>query len=115
MRRWTTFALGIVGLLWAQSAAAQRPESMTWKIDGETRGALVYASAAQASRGPAPLVLAFHGHGDDAQNFQYTDLHRSWPEAIVVYFQGSPSPRDGYTGWQVEKGQDGDRDLRLVD
>ena len=97
MKRWTTFVLWTVGLLWAQNAFAQRPEIMTWKIDGDTRGAFVYAPA-QAGRTPAPLVLAFHGHGDDAENFQHTDLHRSWPEAIVVYFQGSPSPRDGYTG-----------------
>jgi polyhydroxybutyrate depolymerase len=118
MARWLTiFALLLVAsTLGAPSASAQRAEIMTWKIDGETRGALVYApSAKSADDKPAPLVLAFHGHGDDAENFQHVDLHRSWPEAIVVYLQGSPSPRDGYAGWQVEKGQDGDRDLRLVD
>ena len=35
-------------------------------------------------------------------------------EAIVVYFQGLPS-RDGLSGWQVEKGEYHDRDLKLVD
>ena len=45
----------------------------------------------------------------------YTGLHRAWPEAIVVYFQGLPSSRDGLFGWQVEKRRDDDRDLRLVD
>ena len=39
------------------------------------------------------------------QNFQHTDLHRAWPEAIVVYFQGLLSRRDGLSGWQVEKGR----------
>jgi polyhydroxybutyrate depolymerase len=115
-RRLTTFALmAVATTLWAQNASSQRAEIMTWKIDGETRGAYVYAPTAKSARDQAPLVLAFHGHGDDVENYQSTDLHRSWPEAIVVYLQGAPSPRDGYTGWQVEKGQDGDRDLRLVD
>ena len=62
-----------------------------------------------------PLVLSFHGHGDNMQNFQHTNLHQAWPEAVVVYFQGLPSRRDGLDGWQVEKGQDDDRDLKLVD
>src|SRR5207247_2251597 len=35
-------------------------------------------------------------------------------QAVVVYFQGFPV-QDGLPGWQVEKGQDGDRDLKLVD
>jgi polyhydroxybutyrate depolymerase len=115
-RRFTTFALMLVATtLWAQNAYPRRAEIMTWNIDGETRGAYVYAPTAKSASDKAPLVLSFHGHGDDAENFQTTELHRSWPEAIVVYLQGSPSPRDGYTGWQVEKGQDKDRDLRLVD
>ena len=49
------------------------------------------------------------------QNFQHTDMHLAWPEAIVVYVQGLPSRRDGLAGWQVEKGEDDDRDLKLVD
>jgi hypothetical protein len=39
-------------------------------------------------------VLSFHGRGDNMQNFQHTDLHRAWPQAIVVYFQGLRSGRD---------------------
>jgi polyhydroxybutyrate depolymerase len=99
----------------AQTLPAQRAEMMTWKVDGDTRRAIVYASSAQSAGGKAPLVFSFHGHGDDMQNFQHTDLHLAWPEAIVVYFDGLPSRRDGLSGWQVEKGQDDDRDLRLVD
>src|SRR5258708_8024568 len=37
-----------------------------------------------------------------------------WQEAMVVYFQGLPSS-DGRAGWQVEKGEYNDRDLKLVD
>ena len=98
--------------LWAQTASA---EITTWKVDGETRRAIVYAPSANSAGGKAPLIFSFHGHGDNIQNFQYTDMHRAWPEAIVVYFQGLPSRRDGLSGWQVEKGQDDDRDLKLVD
>ena len=96
----------------ARTASA---EIMTWKVDGETRHAIVYAPSAKSAGGKASLILSFHGHGDDMENFQYTEIHRAWPEAIVVYFQGLPSRRDGLFGWQVEKGQDEDRDLELVD
>jgi polyhydroxybutyrate depolymerase len=102
-------------ILSAQTASAAVSEVMTWKVDGETRRAIVYAPSAPSAGGKAPLVLSFHGHGDNIVNFQYTDMHRAWPEAIVVYVQGLPSRRDGLPGWQVEKGQDDDRDLRLVD
>ena len=98
----------------ASGASAQRGQGMTWTVDGETRSAIVYAPTSMSAGGKAPLVLSFHGHGDNAQNFQYTDLHRAWPEAVVVYVQGLPT-RDGLSGWQVEKGQDGGRDLKLVD
>jgi polyhydroxybutyrate depolymerase len=103
----------LAGLMTAAPLLAQRSEVMTWKVDGETRRAIVYPPSHDTGRA-APLVLSFHGHGDNAENFQYTGLHREWPEAIVVYFQGLPS-RDGLFGWQIEKGQDDDRDLKLVD
>jgi len=107
--------IAAVMILSAHTVSAETSEVMTWKVDGETRRAIVYAPRANSAGGKAPLVLSFHGHGDNIQNFQYTNLHRAWPEAIVVYFQGLPSRRDGLPGWQVEKGQDDDRDLRLVD
>jgi polyhydroxybutyrate depolymerase len=112
MTRFTLMVL--VTLLSARTALADGPEVMTWKIDGDTRRALVYAPSS-APGGKVPLVFSFHGHGDNVGNFQHTDMHRAWPEAIVVYFQGLPSSRDGAPGWQTEKGQDADRDLKLVD
>ena len=36
-------------------------------------------------------MLSFHGRGDNIQNFQFTNMHLAWPEAIVVYFQGLPT------------------------
>ena len=84
-----------------------------WQVDGVTREGLVYGPTASPSGDGAPLVLSFHGFGDTMHNFQHTDLHRAWPEAVVVYLQGLPTRR-GLPGWQVEPG-DANRDLRLVD
>jgi len=84
-------------------------------VDADQRQAIVYAPTSKPSGGRSPLVLSFHGHGDNMQNFQHTNVHEAWPDAVVVYFQGLPSRRDRLDGWQTEKGQDDDRDLRLVD
>jgi hypothetical protein len=94
--------------LWAHTVS----EIMTWKIGDDTRSATVYPPSQNSASDKAALIFSFHGHGDDMQNFH---MHRAWPEAIVVYFQGLASRRDGLSGWQVEKGQDGDRDQNLVD
>ncbi len=102
--------VGLLLVLGVQPAAA---EVVQWQVDGVTREAIVYAPASSPEEG-APLVLAFHGFGDNAQNFQFTNLHAAWPEAIVVYFQGLVTRR-GLPGWQVEQGARDDRDLRLVD
>ena len=115
-KRLATFTLiAAAMMLWPHTVSAQRAEVKAWRFDGDTRRAIVYSPSAKSAGGRAPLVFSFHGHGDNMQNFQHTDLHRAWPEAIVVYFQGLPSRRDGLAGWQVEKGQDDDRDLKLVD
>jgi polyhydroxybutyrate depolymerase len=113
--RFVKFGLSVAAaaLLVHSVRAADNAEMMTWKVDGQTRRAIVYPPSA-ISAGKAPLVLSFHGRGDNIQNFQFTNMHLAWPEAIVVYFQGLPT-RGGLFGWQTEKGQDDDRDLRLVD
>ena len=95
----------------ARPAAA---ETLTWRVAGETRHAIVYAPTAKSPSGRPPLVLSFHGRGDSMENFQHTAMHQAWPEAVVVYFQGLPN-RGGVRGWQIEQGQDNDRDLQLVD
>jgi polyhydroxybutyrate depolymerase len=99
----------------ARDALAQTSETVTWTVDGDERRAILYPPTDKSPGGRAPLVLAFHGHGDTVENYQYTEMHRAWPAAIVVYFQGLRSRRDGLSAWQVEKGQDDDRDLKLVD
>jgi polyhydroxybutyrate depolymerase len=110
---WRTWlpAVLLVALVAPAAHAAGAHES--WTVDGVKREAIVYVPASPPP-GKLPLVLSFHGHGDDMENFQYVGLQDVWPDAIVVYFQGLAS-RDGYRGWQVEPGEYGDRDLKLVD
>lgn len=91
-------------------AAAQL---VTFPVGGEMRQAFVYAPASPAPGAKLPVVLAFHGRGDTIRDFQYVNLHIAWRDAIIVYLQALD--RDGYPGWQTERGQDGDRDLKLVD
>jgi polyhydroxybutyrate depolymerase len=107
-------AIGAALTLCGQIASAQRADVRTWRLDGETRRAIVYPPSKESPTGRVPLVFSFHGRGDDVENFQHVGLHGAWPEAIVVYFQGLTG-RGGVTGWQVETGQDDDRDLALVD
>ena len=99
-------------LLCAHSAFAADAEQMSWTVDGVKRDAIVYVP--KSPIGKMPLIFSFHGHGDDMENFQYVGLQNAWPDAIVVYFQGLPS-NDSYRGWQVEPGEYGDRDLKMVD
>ena len=105
--------VGLVGLLLILGARGASAEVMRWQVEGETREAIVYAPPASRGSEGVPLVLSFHGYGDSMQNFQHTNLHVAWPDAIVVYFQGLET-RGGLPGWQVERGG-GDRDLQLVD
>lgn len=113
IHRFRTSVLALATLL-VLCVRATSAEVMTWKIDGAIREAIVYAPSVQPPGARLPMVLAFHGRGDDVQNFQFTLLHRAWPEAVVVYFQGLANP-GSFAGWQVEHGRDNDRDLKLVD
>ena len=103
----------LIGLLLIPGVCDAAAEVMRWQVDGVTREAIVYAPASPPAEG-APLVLSFHGFGDNMQNFQYTNVHVAWPDAVVVYFQGLERRR-GLLGWQVAPGANGDRDLKLVD
>jgi polyhydroxybutyrate depolymerase len=99
-----------VFLLCAGTASAQL---VTFPVGGEMRQAFVFAPSSPPAGAKLPVILAFHGRGDNIRDFQYVNLHIAWRDAIVVYFQALD--RDGLSGWQNERGQDGDRDLKLVD
>lgn len=92
-----------------------------WKLEGLDREALLYAPASAKTK-PAPLVFVFHGHGGNMHSSARTfHLHTLWPEAIVVYPQGLPTPgaltdpAGQRPGWQSKAGAQNDRDLKLFD
>ena len=99
---------------------AADPKHAELTIDGVKREALV-ALPTDPPAGKSPLVFVFHGHGGNmrgvARNFR---IHELWPEAIVVYPQGLPTPtrcdpEGKLPGWQNSQGIKDDRDLKLFD
>ncbi|AMV33869.1 Alpha/beta hydrolase family protein [Pirellula sp. SH-Sr6A] len=68
-----------------------------------------------------PIVFVWHGHGGGMRHSARTfRIHELWPEAIVVYPQGLPTP--GMTdpagkksGWQKFDGDQDNRDLLFFD
>lgn len=92
-----------------------------WTVDGVTRKALVHVPES-AKTADSPLVFVFHGHGGTMRNAARTfRIHTLWPEAVVVYMQGLPTPGaltdpDGKRpGWQKSRGDQADRDLKFFD
>jgi polyhydroxybutyrate depolymerase len=110
--------LAAAGLLIVQ---ASEPAPRTWDVDGVKREALVYVPTKKTEL-KAPLVFDFHGHGGTAKHAARTHhIHEAWPEAIVVYMQGLPTPgkltdpEGKRTGWQSGPGDQDDRDLKFFD
>lgn len=89
-------------------------------VDGVPRAALVFVPK-EAQNSPAPLVFAFHGHGGTMQRAEEMfGFHQHWPEAIVVYPQGLPTPTPAdpegkRPGWTVLPLDEQNRDLRFFD
>jgi polyhydroxybutyrate depolymerase len=88
-----------------------------WTVDGVERRALVHLPPAGL---PSPVVFVFHGHGGSALSASRAGYHELWPEALVVYPQGLPTkgmtdPLGSLRGWQQDRGEEGDRDLRFFD
>ncbi len=97
------------------------PETLTWTIDDLERRALVYLPK-DGNTEPAPVVFGFHGHGGSMWNADRSfGLQNHWPEAIVVYMQGVPTPgaltdpEGKRNGWQSQIGDQNDRDLKFFD
>jgi polyhydroxybutyrate depolymerase len=102
-------------------AAAPEPQTLTVTVDGLQREAIVFAPQLPPAGG-SPLVFGFHGHGGTAKNAsRQFAFHTHWPEAIVVYMQGVPTPgrltdpEGKRNGWQHAAGDQGDRDLKFFD
>lgn len=112
-------ALGLVAAGWTK--AADDLVRRTWIVDGVTREALLHLPAG-AEKGGAPVVFVFHGHTGTMKHAALSmPIHRHWPEAIVVYPQGLPTPgtlvdtAGRESGWQAAVGAQGDRDLKFFD
>lgn len=96
------------------------PTTMQLTVDGLQREALVYSPENLES--PAPVVFGFHGHGGTMRSASRTfHFHELWPEALVVYMQGVPTPgrltdpAGKRNGWQHNQGDHNDRDLKFFD
>ena len=112
-------ALGLAAAGWTE--AADDLIRRTWTVEGVTREALVYIPAG-AEKGGAAVVFVFHGHTGTMKHAALSmPIHRHWPEAIVVYPQGLPTPGSlvdpagRESGWQAVAGAQGDRDLKFFD
>lgn len=101
------------------SAGVLAPETKTYTVDGVERTALIYAPGTNTAN--PPVVFGFHGHGGNmrqaARSFR---IHEVWPEAVVVYMNGLPTPTPNdllgkRNGWQVGAGLQGNRDLKFFD
>ncbi len=129
LKRFDTDGDGVLSASERAAVAARRagvgdsgtPQRMTWKVAGLDREAFVYLPTKPTARG-APVVFGFHGHGGTARNAARTfGIQKLWPEALVVYMQGVPTPGrltdpDGKrNGWQHAAGVLDDRDLKFFD
>lgn len=110
-----------VALLAAPGLFAAEPTLSKWTVDGAEREALVYLPATSSNVKP-PVIFAFHGHGGNMHlAARGMAFQKSWPEAVVVYPQGLPTPgivmdlEGKKPGWQRHVGQERDRDLKFVD
>lgn len=91
-------------------------------VGGTVRQELVHMpTKSQISKSGSPVVFMFHGHGGNMRNAARTfQIERYWPEAVVVYPQGLPTtgktdPQGLKNGWQQNKSQNDDRDLKFFD
>ena len=90
-------------------------------VDGHQREALLDLPTAKPDARLHPVVFVFHSHGGRAEGIaRAMPIRAHWPEAIVVYPQGLPTPglfdlEGKGTGWQHKGGDEADRDLRFFD
>lgn len=122
MSNLTKLGIGLVLVVcYAVAARAAEPEKLNFTVSGKQRQALVFAPTASIKSGASPLVFIFHGHGGSAQNISRTmHIQTLWPEAIVVFMQGVPTPTKidpagKKDGWQRAPGDQGDRDIKFFD
>lgn len=108
-------------LAFALTAISQEPKTVEVEASGLKRTALVFAPS-KMTETTIPLVLVYHGHGGTARAASRSmPFHKVWPEALVVYPQGVPTPgqltdpEGKKTGWQPKAGDFDGRDLKFYD
>lgn len=124
MKSWI-LVLFCIGLL-CPFLSARESLTLKVKVNEVEREALVFPAPKAASgkdkTSLPPLVLCYHGHGGNAkQAARSFGIHEAWPEALVVYPLGIPTPgkltdpEGKRNGWQSAPGDQGDRDLAFFD
>ena len=113
--------LGLCLLGWPSVRADNALARREWTVDGVVRQALVSEMESDKMKA-APVVFVFHGHGGNmGQAAKSFAIHLLWPEVIVVYPQGLPTPsalvdpEGKKSGWQHAAGGQDDRDLKFFD
>lgn len=94
----------------------ENPETLTVKVEGVERTAIVYRAKSDLKH--YPTVFVFHGFtGNAKQAAASYRVHLEWPEANVVYPQGLNVRllNQEAPGWQIAPGLQEDRDLKLFD
>lgn len=96
-------------------------DQRSWTVEGVERTALLHIPP-DAAKSETPVVFAFHGHGGSARQASLSfRMHTLWPEAIVIYMDGLPTPgaltdpEGKKNGWQNRTGLQDDRDLKFFD
>lgn len=112
----------LLGLVAPHQSDAFGPGKVeTFVVDGVSRQARVVEGKLAKAGQPTPLVFAFHGHsGNMNHSARFFDVQGTWPDALVVYPQGLPTPgmtdpEGKLNGWQQRIGDQGGRDLKFFD
>lgn len=101
---------------------ARNEVKMKVPVLGVEREFLVFPPVEAKESESVPVVFCFHGHGGGSmQAAKSFGMHDTWPEALVVYPQGLPTPgqltdpEGKRNGWQSKSGDQQDRDLLFFD
>jgi len=104
----------------AHVSPASEMKRVSITVESTPREAVLYVPEKKET--PLPVVFAFHGHGGNAmQASRSFRFQEHWPEALVVYMQGVPTPgqltdpEGKRNGWQKAVGDQNDRDLKFFD
>ncbi len=111
----------LIGAVIFMAPLAVRADVVKWTVEGVQREAIVMPPLKSHQAAKEPLLFVFPWHGGSMQDAQESmHFERLWPEAIVVYMQGLPTPiyvdpQGADRGFQQTPGQLGDRDLKFFD